>query len=1076
MSRCTSRFVPRRSDRHDIDRLARQLGRGGPMMALEPLEARALFTFAWSSSEVYLAELVNRARANPAAEATRLGLNLTAGLTAGELARYGPQEPLALNQYLTTASRAHSLDMGTRNFFDHTNPSGQTPTDRVQAAGYGGTAGENIAAGYASVDLAHRGWMASLGHRKNVLSLHSSFDSTFHYDEFGAGIALNTSGTYGNYYTENFGYPGATHVQYVLGVAFNDTDNNDFYGIGEGASGIRIDVALQSSPGTVVGTYTTDAAGNYQIPIGDGAYTVTFTRIGDGFTYSRTATLNGQNVKVDVQSSELVDPTPPPPPPPDDFAGAGEWAQAGGILVDQTNGNAAKVGAIEFGGDTDLFAYVASQTGAATITLSHPAGLFGMQLTVFNSLRQQIAVGVAGAPAGNGSSATIDVVAGQTYFLLAAAVSGSATGQYIIAIEGPGVPPPPPPPPDDYADIGEWGSAATIVVNGSTGNGSITGDLEVGGDTDLFVFTATRTGRVTLTLANGSGAFAAQFTAYDSSFLQVALGTVGGANNNGSTGQFNVSAGMVYYVLAAAVDALTTGTYVLVMAGPSAVALPDDAADAGEWTMASTLSLNGDAGSAFRAGYFENAGDTDLFRFSATRTGRARITLQHPLGEYAVEVRLYAADRSLVGIGLAGGPQDNGSILEFEITLGLTYFVLAAPVDGEAIGLYTLDMSSLDPSPVAVNNGVLATRQQPVASMLIDGRLTLAFVNLWGQPLIATQQSSGAWTYQDLLAAAPTVTGVSGELGQWVDTRDHRTYIAMRSVTGLILFRENTPGNWSFRNLTDELRNAQLVSADLSVFMDAQGRANIAATSSAGDVIVYSQTIKRTNDGQWRWKYRNLTHNDLEVVGQEAPYITSELVTWVTSLGVANIAFIDLDGDIRVMYKGKLDSRWTLGNLSEAAGTAPLVGELSVIQMRNRTVQISGTTEEGNVWVTTFREGNGWSSRDLTDRLDGPTMRVRALTSFVNKAGMGFVAGIKENGQISLFRYQASKNRWAKQDLGLAPPDSRQMAGRLETVVDLETGEVNIVGTLDSTRLVRWTWQPGQAWSYQDVSYRLAGG
>ena len=104
-------------------------------------------SFSWTPQEVYLSELVNRARANPQAEAARLGVDLAAGLTSAEAARLVAQEPLALNQFLTTAARAHSLDMATRNFFDHTNPSGQSPTNRAQAAGYGGTAGENIAGG-----------------------------------------------------------------------------------------------------------------------------------------------------------------------------------------------------------------------------------------------------------------------------------------------------------------------------------------------------------------------------------------------------------------------------------------------------------------------------------------------------------------------------------------------------------------------------------------------------------------------------------------------------------------------------------------------------------------------------------------------------------------------------------------------------------------------------------------------------------------------------------------------------------------------------------------------------------------
>src|SRR5262249_16086923 len=138
---------------------------------VEALEPRRLMSFSWTPQEVYLSELVNRARADPIAEGNRLGLDLTAGLTTAEAARLVPPEPLALNPFLTTSARAHSLDMAQRDFFDHVNPDGVNPTQRVQAAGYPGTAGENIAAGYNSVDEVHRAWLASVDHRKNVLSL-----------------------------------------------------------------------------------------------------------------------------------------------------------------------------------------------------------------------------------------------------------------------------------------------------------------------------------------------------------------------------------------------------------------------------------------------------------------------------------------------------------------------------------------------------------------------------------------------------------------------------------------------------------------------------------------------------------------------------------------------------------------------------------------------------------------------------------------------------------------------------------------------------------------------------------------
>ena len=56
--------------------------------AFEALEARVLLTgFTWSAEEVYFAELINRARMDPIAEAARLNIDPTSGLSLAETGR-----------------------------------------------------------------------------------------------------------------------------------------------------------------------------------------------------------------------------------------------------------------------------------------------------------------------------------------------------------------------------------------------------------------------------------------------------------------------------------------------------------------------------------------------------------------------------------------------------------------------------------------------------------------------------------------------------------------------------------------------------------------------------------------------------------------------------------------------------------------------------------------------------------------------------------------------------------------------------------------------------------------------------
>ena len=103
-------------------------------------------------------------------------------------------EPFVYNETLAETARAHSQDMIDRNFFDHYNPDGKSPFDRMEANGIRySMAAENIAAGYPSPEEVVEGWMNSDGHRANILG---------GCEELGVGLALG--GSYGYYWTQCF--------------------------------------------------------------------------------------------------------------------------------------------------------------------------------------------------------------------------------------------------------------------------------------------------------------------------------------------------------------------------------------------------------------------------------------------------------------------------------------------------------------------------------------------------------------------------------------------------------------------------------------------------------------------------------------------------------------------------------------------------------------------------------------------------------------------------------------------------------------------------------------------------------
>ena len=78
---------------------------------------------------------------------------------------------LACDEALTRAARLHSQDMCDQGYFSHTSLDGRTFRNRIDAQGVSwSTIGENIARGQRTAADVHAAWMASTGHRANILN------------------------------------------------------------------------------------------------------------------------------------------------------------------------------------------------------------------------------------------------------------------------------------------------------------------------------------------------------------------------------------------------------------------------------------------------------------------------------------------------------------------------------------------------------------------------------------------------------------------------------------------------------------------------------------------------------------------------------------------------------------------------------------------------------------------------------------------------------------------------------------------------------------------------------------------
>jgi uncharacterized protein YkwD len=84
---------------------------------------------------------------------------------------FPPSAPLEEDLLLRELARDFSRRMAEERFFDHVDPAGDDPFDRMEAAGFQGEKpwGENIAAGYFTAEEVVDGWMGSPGHCQNLL-------------------------------------------------------------------------------------------------------------------------------------------------------------------------------------------------------------------------------------------------------------------------------------------------------------------------------------------------------------------------------------------------------------------------------------------------------------------------------------------------------------------------------------------------------------------------------------------------------------------------------------------------------------------------------------------------------------------------------------------------------------------------------------------------------------------------------------------------------------------------------------------------------------------------------------------
>jgi hypothetical protein len=309
-------------------------------------------------------ELINRMRRAPAAELNILlnsgdpkidgalsFFNVDRNTLSQQWSQLSATAPVAWSSELADAAIGHSQQMINKNLQSH-QVEGEPPFDqRARNAGYNfSILGENIAAYSTSIFQGHAslaidwgngpgGIQPNTGHRNNIMSAN--------FREVGLATTPNSGNSLGNYIvTQEFGNRFALNGKaWLLGVAFNDTNNSQFYEAGEGLAGITVQVSNLSQPNTIPIITSTLDAGGYQTLLNPGQYQVKF--------FQDNTLLKSENISIDpnnptnVKSDLRLPLAPKSKAVANDFGGDGRsdifWRNSidGNTAIYQMNGNIA---------------------------------------------------------------------------------------------------------------------------------------------------------------------------------------------------------------------------------------------------------------------------------------------------------------------------------------------------------------------------------------------------------------------------------------------------------------------------------------------------------------------------------------------------------------------------------------------------------------------------------------------------------------------------------------------------------------------------------------------------------------
>ncbi len=362
-----------------------------------------------------------------------------------------------------------------------------------------------------------------------------------------------------------------------------------------------------------------------------------------------------------------------------------------------------------------------------------------------------------------------------------------------------------------------------------------------------------------------------------------------------------------------------------------------------------------------------------------------------------------------------------------------------------------------------------AAQDAPVsASSNASGTVSIVTRNDAGDTILLQQPNGGGdWTRINLSEAG--VPDVTGGTASFVDAATGRGQVSVVTDAGLFLLTDDGSGNWTSRNLTEELGGPMIV-GELANLTTTDGINVVGGRTAGGDLVIYNQT------GGSDWTARNL-YDALRNQSEPTPTFTSPIITYVTSWNGLNFGGLDEDGNIWTVWTGGGIGEWHATNLSAITGAPTLVGGVTAYTTPWGGINLAGVDTNGDLsitwWVPQF--GGDWVNSNFTQEFGGPALRPGSVASYVTNWNALNIAGVTEEGEIVQYWWvppsSPDQDFWRVTSLtndldsGLRRPSGGTLTG-----FATQDSRLNLVGSSEDGHIVRLWWSPTTNWALEDLT------